>query len=114
MSTTQGAALDIFRAMQLSSATILPKGSGVGVVEAGAGGGEGGEGAEKNVPSEFLTADTWCKTITTLAQVCCLAAHYAKWRVPHPMCCCVLPVSARCVRLIGAVVVLSVPASRRT
>lgn len=66
-SISQGAALDVFRAMQSSSTTILSKGGGVGVV----GGGEGGDGAEKTpAPSEFLTPLIWCKTITTLAQVC--------------------------------------------
>eukprot|EP00903_Cladosiphon_okamuranus_P005631 g5598.t1 len=63
-----GAALDVFRAMQSSSATVLPKGSSVGVVEAGGGGHEGGRVVEKKAGSEFLTADIWCKTITTLAQ----------------------------------------------
>lgn len=85
MSTTQGAALDTFRAMQGSSPTMLSKGSSVGVVEGGDGGGEGGEGAEKTVPSEFLTAEVWCRTITTLAQVRYSAADNAKWRLPYPM-----------------------------
>lgn len=62
--------MDMFRAMQSSSATILPESSSVGVVERGEGGGDGGgEGAETTAPSEFLTAEIWCKTITTLAQV---------------------------------------------
>lgn len=78
MSTTQGAALDIFRAMQSSSPKILPKGSSVGAIEGVEGGGEGGEGAETAAPSEFLTAEIWCKTITTLAQVCFSAANNAQ------------------------------------
>lgn len=66
--TGQGAALDVFRAMQSSSAVTTPRGVDGAVME-----GEGGGVAEVEtsaaVSSEFLSTDVWCKTITTVAQV---------------------------------------------
>lgn len=58
----------MFRAMQSSSATLLPKG---GAIDGGSG---GEEAAAATAPSVFLTADIWCKTINALAQV-----GYDRW-----------------------------------
>lgn len=59
----------MFRAMQASSST-LPREDGVI------------EGVEAADPSVFLTADIWCKTIATLAQVRCEKTCEAPERNP--------------------------------
>ncbi|CAM9603054.1 unnamed protein product [Ectocarpus sp. 8 AP-2014] len=62
-----GAALDVFRAMQSSSAETTPRGVGGGVVE-GEGVGVAEVEASAGVSSDVLSTDVWCKTVTTVAQ----------------------------------------------
>lgn len=89
-STGQGAALEVFRAMQSSAAVATPRGVDGGDMEGG-GGGVAEVEASTAVSSEFLSTDVWCKTITTVAQVRafsevfrgCLAAASALADRPH-------------------------------